>query len=113
MQDRITVQCCDRAYGEDDSGDSRYPPATLIYHRSGIAALKATLEHKHIAALDDIKNAASRVEKLKMYVGACSKCLITFYVVPGSALCHPCEFGAYCVGGQDFPHNRKYVKELG
>jgi len=64
LQDRITVPCCDRAYGEDESGDSRYPPATLIYHRSGIAALKATLEHKHKAALDDIKNAASRVEKL-------------------------------------------------
>ncbi len=64
LQDRITVQCSDRAYGEDESGDSRYPPATLIYHRSGIAALKATLEHKHKAALDDIKNAASRVEKL-------------------------------------------------
>ena len=61
LKEQITVQCCDRDEGEDAAGDSLYPPATLIFHRSGIAAVKATLEHKHTATLDDIKDAASRV----------------------------------------------------
>jgi len=59
------VQCCDRDEGEDCSGDPRYPPATLVFHSSSIAAVKATLEYKQTAALEDIKNAALRVARLK------------------------------------------------
>ena len=64
LKGELTVQCCERDEGEDSSGDSRYPPATLVHHGSSIAAVKATLEHNQTVSLDAIKNAALRVGKL-------------------------------------------------
>ena len=67
LKEQITVQCCDRDEGEDSSSEPKYPPATLVFHSSSIAAVKATLhvEYKQTSTLDDIKNAALRVKKLK------------------------------------------------
>jgi hypothetical protein len=44
IHESITVQCTDRAVDEDSAGDTIYPDATLIFHRSSKEAAKATLE---------------------------------------------------------------------
>ena len=69
LKDRITVQCCARDKEEDEAGDTKYPPAFLIYHSNGKSAVKATIDQKHKTVLDDIKSAASRVDKLKEMEG--------------------------------------------
>ena len=69
LKNKITVQCCERDKREDEAGDTKYPPAFLIYHRNGKSAVKATIDQRNKTVLDDIKSAASRVEKLKAMEG--------------------------------------------
>ena len=69
LKNKITVQCCERDKREDEAGDTKYPPAFLIYHRDGKSAVKATIDQRNTTVLDDIKSAASRVERLREMEG--------------------------------------------